>query len=289
MVHPLVPGADPAGRQPIGLGVRVPMIIVSPWTTGGWVCSQTFDHTSVLQFLEARFGVAEPNISAWRRSICGDLTSAIDFTRTPDDTAVDLQLPPSHQAHSPIVVPMNASMPQQEPGLRPARPIPYQWTINPRLDAAAGMLWLDLANRGGAGAAFYIYDNTASAENPRRYTVAAGDTVTDCWPLRTTPTAYDAVLYGPNGYLCQARGEAAEVAGTRPGVEVRLHYDPDRLQILLQLENTGALRCGVEVRDAYAASQPSRYALVSGGTAQSVWDVSGSRGWYDLSVTVDGS
>lgn len=54
----------------------MPCIIVSPWTAGGWVCSQPFDHTSVLQFLEKFTGVAEPNISAWRRDTFGDLTSA---------------------------------------------------------------------------------------------------------------------------------------------------------------------------------------------------------------------
>jgi len=64
---------------PIGGGFRVPCIIVSPWTTGGWVCSQPFDHTSVLQFLERFTGVHEPNISGWRRQTFGDLTSAFRF------------------------------------------------------------------------------------------------------------------------------------------------------------------------------------------------------------------
>lgn len=70
---------------PIGLGFRVPMIIASPWSRGGKVCSQVFDHTSTLQFLEEflnkKFGknVREENISEWRRTVCGDLTSA--FTR----------------------------------------------------------------------------------------------------------------------------------------------------------------------------------------------------------------
>jgi phospholipase C len=64
---------------PIGGGFRVPCIIVSPWTAGGWVCSQPFDHTSVLQFLEKLTGVAEPNITAWRRKAFGDLTSAFRF------------------------------------------------------------------------------------------------------------------------------------------------------------------------------------------------------------------
>jgi phospholipase C len=66
-------------NTPIGAGFRVPCIIVSPWTAGGWVCSQPFDHTSVLRFLEKFTGVQEPNISAWRRETFGDLTSALQF------------------------------------------------------------------------------------------------------------------------------------------------------------------------------------------------------------------
>ena len=57
---------------PRGLGVRVPLLVVSPWSTGGWVCSETFDHTSLIRFIEARFGVDEPNLTPWRRAVCGD-------------------------------------------------------------------------------------------------------------------------------------------------------------------------------------------------------------------------
>ncbi len=67
----------------IGLGFRVPTTIVSPWTAGGFVCSEVFDHTSLIRFIEARFGVSEPNISAWRRQTCGDLTSAFRFGNAP--------------------------------------------------------------------------------------------------------------------------------------------------------------------------------------------------------------
>ena len=70
------------GGLPIGAGFRVPCIIVSPWTAGGWVCSQRFDHTSVLQFLETLTGVRETNISEWRRRTFGDLTSAFRFRGT---------------------------------------------------------------------------------------------------------------------------------------------------------------------------------------------------------------
>ena len=73
----LVTTATPNG--PIGLGVRVPFLAISPWSKGGYVNSQVFDHTSVIQFIEKRFGVQEANISPWRRAVAGDLTSVFNF------------------------------------------------------------------------------------------------------------------------------------------------------------------------------------------------------------------
>jgi phospholipase C len=67
------------GGLPIGLGFRVPCIIVSPWTTGGYVFSKTSDHVSQLLFLERVTGVREPNISDWRRETVSDLTGAFRF------------------------------------------------------------------------------------------------------------------------------------------------------------------------------------------------------------------
>ena len=82
-VPPPVPGPGTDGEAvdglPIGAGFRVPCIIVSPWTVGGWVASEAFDHTSVLQFLERFTGVPETNITDWRRDTFGDLTSAFQF------------------------------------------------------------------------------------------------------------------------------------------------------------------------------------------------------------------
>jgi phospholipase C len=84
--------SDAAGvAGPIGLGFRVPMLIASPFARGGLVCSDTFDHTSTLRFLETRFGAEVPNLSAWRRSVTGDLTSAFNFA------AVDRSVPPLPQ------------------------------------------------------------------------------------------------------------------------------------------------------------------------------------------------
>jgi len=136
----VTPPAAPAGTadeyitvdnvsQPIGLGFRVPAIIVSPWTTGGFVCHDVFDHTSVIRFLERLTGVVEPNISAWRRSTVGDLTTTLGvfperrFPRLPDTTPElllaeqevrTLQLPPYPGAAQ--------TFPVQLPGNRPTAP-----------------------------------------------------------------------------------------------------------------------------------------------------------------------
>jgi phospholipase C len=100
-VPPPVPPPGAPGEfvngLPIGGGFRVPCIIISPWTAGGWVCSQPFDHTSVLQFLEKWTGVPEPNISDWRRKTFGDLTAAFRFEA---DKAKAPQLPDAINALS---------------------------------------------------------------------------------------------------------------------------------------------------------------------------------------------
>src|ERR1700677_1253548 len=67
---------------PIGMSFRVPMLVLSPFSRGGHVASEVFDHTSQLRFLEERFGVTAPNISSWRRHTAGDLTSALHPKRS---------------------------------------------------------------------------------------------------------------------------------------------------------------------------------------------------------------
>jgi phospholipase C len=81
-------------RGPIGLGFRVPMLVVSPFSRGGLVCPDTFDHTSTLRFLETRFGVEVPNLSHWRRRVTGDLTSAFNFAARPKYSKPSLPSPP---------------------------------------------------------------------------------------------------------------------------------------------------------------------------------------------------
>src|SRR3984957_15440774 len=128
---PTVVGS-PAITGPIGLGFRVPMLIISPFSRGGLVSSDLFDHTSGLRFLETRFGAEVPNLSAWRRATVGDLTSAFNF-KNPDQSIPNLPspLPGDPQAITqcaanlagtvPYAVPTTQSLPTQESGT-PNRP-----------------------------------------------------------------------------------------------------------------------------------------------------------------------
>jgi phospholipase C len=132
VLPPLPPLGTPGefvGAEPVGLGFRVPLVVCSPWSRGGFVCSHTFDHTSVLRLIERRFGVREPQISAWRRRVCGDLTACLDL-RHPDFSIPPLPATaPLAAAHDfscknrlPGLPPLlSQQVPVQEPGTRPRR------------------------------------------------------------------------------------------------------------------------------------------------------------------------
>jgi phospholipase C len=96
VVPPLPPAGTPdefVDGLPIGGGVRVPAFVVSPWTVGGFVATENFDHTSVIQFLERVTGVTNPNVSQWRREAFGDMTSALGFSNGKPSSAP--ALPPT--------------------------------------------------------------------------------------------------------------------------------------------------------------------------------------------------
>jgi phospholipase C len=285
-MHPLIPGADPGGRQPIGLGPRVPMLIISPWTTGGWVCSQVFDHTSVLQFLETRFEIPEPNISAWRRAVCGDLTSAFDFSGSSAPSVLRFEVPKAIASlHRPYRVPAEQSMAEQEPGTRKARALPYELLVHCREETAAipQRVWIDFANSGKAGAAFYVYNGAKSDGNPRRYTVSAADTLSDYW-LISESQGYDLTVHGPNGYFRQFRGNTKGPA-SQGKPEVKLRYDTAEGNVILSLSNSGLAPCKIQAIDGYNGNFQKIYSVEPGASVEDCWLLTTSAGWYDISVT----
>src|SRR5215468_3603916 len=269
---------------PYGLGVRVPMIVISPWSKGGWVNSQVFDHTSLIRFVERRFGVVEPNITAWRRAITGDLTSAFDFA-SPDAGVVSLpdtsSLQPSNFNRHPDYVPKppsNQALPQQEPGSRPARAVPYELRADAQVNASD--VQISFRNTGKAGAVFQVRFGDGQTA-PRTYTVGAGDSTFD--NFAASGGKYDLSVYGPNGFL---RSFAGGVGGGSANVAINTVYDQRSGGIALVLQNVGSSAANVNVFDAYSGQTQARLLLPQ----QSVTIAStlqASFGWYDFTVTVN--
>jgi phospholipase C len=301
ITYEIFPGNSTYAAGPYGLGPRVPMTIVSPWTRGGWVCSQVFDHTSIIQFIEKRFGAGHPglieaNITPWRRAVCGDLTSAFNFA-TPNDSVPPLPstrgyVPPDHNRHPDYVPvpPSTQALPKQEPGLRRARALPYDISVQSRLDNSKRLLALEFQNRGRAGAAF-IVNAVGSANPPRSYTVDAGKKLVDVWSTVPAQGVYDLIVSGPNGFLRRFSGDALAAAAKGVAPEVRDAYaTADGGSLLLTFTNPGTATVRLSVvTNAYGNEALRTYTLAPGATVEDRWNLKASFGWYDLSVTADAS
>jgi phospholipase C len=85
-----LPAAASGIAGPVGLGFRTPCLVVSPFSRGGYLSSEVFDHTSTLRLIETLFGVEVPNLSAWRRSVTGDMTGALALANPPNTTVPPL-------------------------------------------------------------------------------------------------------------------------------------------------------------------------------------------------------
>jgi phospholipase C len=267
------------GPQPIGLGPRVPMIVVSPWSKGGFVNSELFDHTSVLRFLEARFGVHEPNITPWRRAICGDLTSAFDFKtpnaampRLPDTGHYVARVDLTAKLPKPAVPVKAEPLPKQEPGQRPARPLPYDLHVAGAL--ANDGFHLTFANRGTAGAAFQVYA-VGVPEGPWFYTVAADSQLSDV--ILLPPGDFDVTVHGPNGYRRRYKGHGVDPASPTSA----LKYDAQRLTIVIA--NPGSNPATVIVANAYGG-KPQSKTLPAKGSAEVVIPLQPTAHWYDIGI-----
>ncbi|WP_251862947.1 phosphocholine-specific phospholipase C [Achromobacter sp. Marseille-Q4962] len=297
---PATPRQLTADGKPFGPGMRVPMWVISPWSRGGWVNSQVFDHTSVLRFLERRFGVAEPNIAPFRRAVCGDLTSCLDFV-SPNTASLpmlagrrtrsDADGLTSWQEKQPaIAVPAVQTLPAQAPGTRPSRALPYELHASAREDAGAGQVRLIFANASAAGAAavFHVYDKLRLDRIPRRYVVEAGKSLEDAWDVSADQGRYDLWVLGPNGYHRSFAGDLAQAAGARP--EIQVCYLPcETPQVQVKLRNDGAAPCVFSVRAmAYRGDGPWSVTVQPGATGELTWDVAACGQWYDFAVACEG-
>ncbi|MGY6026936.1 phosphocholine-specific phospholipase C [Streptomyces spinosirectus] len=273
-------GSNPAG--PYGLGQRVPMLVVSPWSKGGYVCSETLDHTSIIRFMETRFGVKEPNISPWRRAVCGDLTAAFDFSRTdPRPVALpdtDGYRPPDKNRHPDYVPtpPAQGVLPRQERGLRPTRPLKYAPYVDGSADTAGGKFTLTFASGAKAGAAFLVTSGNRT-DGPWTYTTEAGRTVSDTWNSAYSNGSYDLAVHGPNGFLRVFKGP-----NRTAGPEVTARHCGGNIELTLTNKGSGTVR--LKLAGGYGV-KPQTLSVRAGATVKHTVDLAASKRWYDLTVT----
>ncbi|MEU5920815.1 phosphocholine-specific phospholipase C [Streptomyces sp. NPDC047141] len=272
---------------PYGLGPRVPMIVVSPWSTGGYTCSETFDHTSVIRFMESRFGVREPNISPWRRAICGDLSSAFDFTR-PQTQPAPLPptagyYPPDKNRHPdfPATAPAVGTMPRQERGSKPTRPLKYAPYVDGAADVSAGTYRLTLSGGPAAGAQFYVTSPNRT-DVPWTYTAEANKSITDTWNTKYSAGVTDLSVHGPNGFLRRFRSPGKTAV---PEVTARHNAGAGRLDLTFTNAGTTAT---VTVTNAYGGS-PTTLSVSKGATVTHTVSVAAAHHWYDVTVTSSAS
>ncbi|MFC9389642.1 phosphocholine-specific phospholipase C [Streptomyces venezuelae] len=272
---------------PYGLGPRVPMIVVSPWSTGGYTCSETFDHTSVIRFMEQRFGVTEPQISPWRRAVCGDLTSAFDFSRT-DTSAAPLPpvagyYPPDKNRHPDFLAtaPASGTMPRQERGAKPTRPLKYAPYVDGAADIAAGKFRLTFSGGPAAGAQFYV-TSANRTDAPWTYTAEAAKSISDTWNTTYSKGVTDLTVHGPNGFVRRFRSP-----GKTAVPEVTARHNATTGQLDLTFTNAGTTAM-VTLTNAYGGT-PATLTVAKGATVTRTVDVSAAHRWYDITVTSSAS
>ncbi|QJB39698.1 phospholipase C, phosphocholine-specific [Chitinophaga oryzae] len=327
-------GKGSVRESPIGLGYRVPLVIASPWSRGGYVNSQVFDHTSILQFMEDFLqhktgkAIKETNISAWRRTVCGDLTSVFRpfngekvkvpfqernefiesvynarFKKLPDEfkklTAAEIEKINTN--------PANAEwMPRQEAGTRVACALPYQLYVNGKLGADKKSFEISFSasnevfGRKAAGSPFNVYApgkylqaDSRDMESVRTwsYAVTAGDQLKDAWPLSSFGDGqYRLRTYGPNGFYREFAGNAQD-----PRVDITCEYQRalrNRKQLTgntdLHIANRSGKAITVVVTDNAYGKAAVRKTIAANTQAAIIIDNSRSHRWYDLTVKVEG-
>lgn len=311
-----------ARESSIGLGFRVPMVIASPWSRGGYVCSQVFDHTSSLQFLEKflsqKLGrpVREPNISDWRRIVCGDLTSSFRPYR-----GEKIPLPPFLQKepflesiHKAQFMPAPTGFKglseneikqirdghsrglrlQQESGNRPSTSLPYELQADGSLNKSSGSFEItfvagrDKFGDRSAGGAFYVVaPGSHKSAQPQEamekcrmwnFAVRPGSSIKYSWKCDDFENGLVHLrIYGPNGFYREFR-----VSKDSP-MQVRADLrDPNKAAFTVA--NSSNQPLPIELTDnAYGAKAVS--ATVPAGKEQSLQpDLKRASGWYDVTL-----
>lgn len=279
-----------------GPGIRVPMYVISPWSRGGWVNSQVFDHTSTIRFLEERFGVMEPNISPYRRAVCGDLTSAFNF-KTPNISALPTlpgqktkqevdAIRAAQQAQSQVKRPDAQDFPKQEFGIRHSKALPYILHCSALVQQdATSSVKLMFSNTGTAAAVFHVYDCLDLNAIPRRYMVEPAKQLDDVWIAHAG--RYDLWVLGPNGFHRHFKGDVQKKAQLESFPEIRVCVEDCKAALTLKVRHDAGTKPVKLMVQSNAYLPHQFWNLETASTEKELsWDMTAYGGWYDFTVTL---
>lgn len=313
--------ADDARESSIGLGYRVPLVIASPWSRGGVVNSQVFDHTSILQFLEKFLShktgkkIEETNISNWRRAVCGDLTSVFrpyqgEEIKLPAFLERNEFIEGVHKARfrkdpsgykalsNEDIAAVNKDiyssplMPRQEKGTRVSNALPYQLYADGALSADKQSFVVQFAARNeifgskAAGSPFMVY--TFNQLSPRAYAVKAGDTLKDTWLLEDfDQQRYHIAVHGPNGFLREFTGNSKD-----PQLSIMCDYEAAKKSltgnIVLKVKNESPTSITLTLHDHAYGSKDIVRTIGAKSDSTLIVNLSGNHNWYDFSIHTKG-
>ncbi|WP_312902793.1 phosphocholine-specific phospholipase C [Chryseobacterium taichungense] len=277
----------------VGLGYRVPMIIASPWTKGGFVNSEVSDHTSVLMFLEKfiqkKFNkdVTIDNISDWRRAICGDLTSAFNSSqiKVPEMNYLDQK-----EYAKTINSAKNKPVPDlkwygenelndqlleiQEPGIKPSNALPYKFHVN--FDGSK----IKMLNLKESAVPLIVYDRTKFETDDFYFSYALYSKQELSHPVNLE--IYDYEVFGPNGFYRHFKGNNA------PELEISLNNIPskNRVEIIVKKnKKKESITSKITLENLY--EQKKTEISLTPIQEKIVVDLNKTKGWYDLKIESD--
>lgn len=293
--------------QPYGPGPRVPCFIISPWSKGGIINSQVFDHTSVLMFLEKCFDVKAENISPFRRAICGDLTSAFNFknpnwqnvplfraspNRPTTDEIANNQSAKYFYPFNLITHPLELrkiafpTVPKQDKGICLSNALPYELHTSGERQSD-GSFKLKFSNTGTQGAVLHVYDKKNLSGIPNRYVLEAGKQLEDIW--YNNKKEYDLWVLGPNGFHRHFTEKLSETLNRKISPEIRICYDLKNEAILLEVINNSNIPLVFNLKsNAYNLFEIKGFKLEANTTHKTpALSLKDYYNWYDFTVTVN--
>lgn len=327
------PGMKPANAResPVGLGYRVPLVVASPWSRGGWVNSEVCDITSVIKLMETFIAkktgksIKETNISPWRRTICGDLTSVFrpyngEKINLPDLVDKESHIKTIYNASfkdipdnfkaldRPEIEQVNTNsdlsnwMPKQEPGTKPSNALSYQLEVDGSFEMDKGQVGIrfhasrEFFGKKALGAPFQVYAHNFRKHDSFEpvhvwnFAVKSGDAFHYYWDINGFyQKTYNLEIYGPNGFYRQISGKHSD-----PRLGFLATYQPDYRfagsgAVKLHLTNLDSISVAIRVKDnAYQAGE-SNFTIIPRAEKTLLIRTEKSFGWYDFSVFIEGN